>query len=71
MTITTGFPCPECGAWTEVKATRREIRTRLCGNGHKFQTKETVFQKQQKKHCLEGEENDVPMHNMREPFLKG
>jgi hypothetical protein len=45
MTRTTGFPCPECGAWTEVKATRREVRTRECGNGHRFYTQEVVFKK--------------------------
>lgn len=35
--------CPTCGAWTEVKETRRQQdsmskRTRVCANSHTFQT---------------------------------
>ena len=43
--LTSGMPCPQCGAQTDVKETRlREngmvYRKRLCFNDHKFTTKE-------------------------------
>ena len=35
--------CPECGAWSLVKETRRKIvRRRECANGHLFTTIETL-----------------------------
>jgi hypothetical protein len=49
MTTTTGFPCPECGTWTEVKETRGAVRRRWCANDHKFYTVETVCDKPPKK----------------------
>ena len=40
-----GMKCPQCGAATDVKATRTKdnnmvYRTRVCFNDHKFTTKE-------------------------------
>ena len=39
--------CPKCGAWTEVKETRKRpegyVRLRCCGNGHRFKTVEVVL----------------------------
>jgi hypothetical protein len=34
--------CPKCGVWSSVLATRGAARRRQCGNGHRFNTTETV-----------------------------
>ena len=43
--------CPECGAWTVIKDTRKSenfgyIRRRECANYHRFTTQETVVPKE-------------------------
>ena len=44
--MTAGMKCPECGAWTEVRETKKIRHTNIlkrrreCGNGHRFTTHE-------------------------------
>lgn len=34
--------CPTCGTWSSVLSTRGAVRRRECGNGHRFNTVESV-----------------------------
>ena len=49
--------CPTCGAWTNVKGTRKSsifgyIRRRECGNEHRFTTKEVVMEEDEIKETV-------------------